>query len=88
VANPSTACPRFWPTVETETAQANGRSGDILHRGGRATTFMTIAATHHGIHQVKWVFNPNKIAALLHSRSRSSRRSHSRSHSHEAAFGT
>ncbi|MFJ3671162.1 sigma-70 family RNA polymerase sigma factor [Streptomyces sp. NPDC090106] len=69
VANLSTAYPRFWPTVEAERVEANGRGGVILHRGGRATTFMTVAATHRGIHQVMWVFNPAKIAALLRSRS-------------------
>ncbi|MGX1267944.1 RNA polymerase sigma-70 factor [Streptomyces phaeoluteigriseus] len=70
VANLSTAYPRFWPTVAVEPVAANGRSGILLHRDGRPATFMTIAATHRGIHQVMWVFNPAKIAAFLHSRSR------------------
>ncbi|WP_328843225.1 RNA polymerase sigma-70 factor [Streptomyces sp. NBC_00258] len=67
VANLSTAYPRFWPTVEVETVEANGRGGVVLYRDGRACTFMTVAATHRGIHQVMWVFNPSKIAALLRS---------------------
>ncbi|QIY66138.2 RNA polymerase sigma-70 factor [Streptomyces sp. RPA4-2] len=70
VANLSTAYPRFWPTVEVEPVEANGRSGILLHRDGRAATFMTIAATYRGIHQVLWVFNPSKIAAFIGSRSR------------------
>ncbi|MFI6254083.1 sigma-70 family RNA polymerase sigma factor [Streptomyces sp. NPDC051016] len=70
VANLSTAYPRFWPTVEAEPVEANGRSGVLLHRGGRPATFMTIAATCRGIHQVMWVFNPSKIAAFVDSRSR------------------
>jgi RNA polymerase sigma-70 factor (ECF subfamily) len=70
VANLSTANRRFWPTVEAEPVEANGRSGILLHRDGRPATFMTIAATHRGIHQVMWVFNPAKIAAFLDSRSR------------------
>jgi RNA polymerase sigma-70 factor, ECF subfamily len=70
VANLSTAHRRFWPTVEAEPVEANGRSGILLHRDGRPATFMTVAATHRGIHQVMWVFNPAKIAAFLDSRSR------------------
>ncbi|MFJ8357232.1 RNA polymerase sigma-70 factor [Streptomyces sp. NPDC093984] len=70
VANLSTANRRFWPTVEVEWAEANGRSGVILRRDGRPATFMTVAATHRGIHQVMWVFNPSKIAAFFDSRSR------------------
>ncbi|MER8047300.1 sigma-70 family RNA polymerase sigma factor [Streptomyces sp. NPDC094032] len=68
VANLSTAHPRFWPTVEVERVEANGRGGVLLYRDGRASTFMTVAATHRGIHQVMWVFSPGKIAALLRSR--------------------
>ncbi len=68
VANLSTAFPRFWPTVEVETVEANGRAGVVLYRDGRPATFMTVAATRRGIHQVMWVFSPNKMAALLRSR--------------------
>ncbi|MEV6176755.1 RNA polymerase sigma-70 factor [Streptomyces sp. NPDC052015] len=70
VANLSTAHPRFWPAVEVEPVEANGRSGVMLHRDGRPATFMTVAATCRGIHQVMWVFNPSKIAAFIASRSR------------------
>ena len=70
VANLSTAYPRFWPTVEVEPVEANGRSGILLHRDGRPATFMTVAATQRGIHQVMWVFNPSKIAAFFDSRHR------------------
>ncbi|MFF8572590.1 RNA polymerase sigma-70 factor [Streptomyces sp. NPDC015408] len=70
VANLSTAHPRFWPTVEAEPVEANGRGGILIHRDGRPATFMTVAATSRGIHQVMWVFNPAKIAAFLDSRTR------------------
>ncbi|MET8489001.1 RNA polymerase sigma-70 factor [Streptomyces tendae] len=70
VANLSTAHRRFWPTVETEPVEANGRGGILIHRDGRPATFMTVAATSRGIHQVMWVFNPDKIAAFLRSRTR------------------
>ncbi|MZE69993.1 RNA polymerase sigma-70 factor [Streptomyces sp. SID5789] len=70
VANLSTAHPRFWPTVEAEPVEANGRGGILIHRDGRPATFMTVAATSRGIHQVMWVFNPAKIAAFLNSRTR------------------
>ena len=70
VANLSTAHPRFWPTVEAEPVEANGRGGILIHRDGRPATFMTVAATSRGIHQVMWVFNPAKIAAFLGSRTR------------------
>ena len=71
VANLSTAHPRFWPTTEAVPVEANGRGGILLHRDGRPATFMTIAATSRGIHQVMWVFNPAKITAFLHSAGRS-----------------
>lgn len=32
VANLSTAHPRFWPTVEAEPVEANGRGGILIHR--------------------------------------------------------
>jgi RNA polymerase sigma-70 factor (ECF subfamily) len=70
VANLSTAFPRFWGEVEVRFVQANGRSGVMLHRDGRPSTFMTIAATSEGIHRVMWVFNPSKIAAFLNSPAR------------------
>ncbi|MBT2409011.1 RNA polymerase sigma-70 factor [Streptomyces sp. ISL-12] len=68
VANLSTAYPRFWPTVEVEPVVANGRGGVVLHRDGRPATFMTVAATRRGIHQVMWVFEPGKLAAYLATR--------------------
>ncbi|MGW0209409.1 sigma-70 family RNA polymerase sigma factor [Streptomyces sp. NPDC003233] len=70
VANLSTAYPRFWGEVEVRPVQANGRSGVLLSRHGRPSTFMTVAASRQGIHRVMWVFNPSKIAAFLDSRSR------------------
>ncbi|MFS4091029.1 sigma-70 family RNA polymerase sigma factor [Streptomyces sp. AF1A] len=70
VANLSTAYPRFWGEVEVRFVQANGRSGVMLHRDGRPTTFMTVAASREGIHRVMWVFNPSKITAFLDSGSR------------------
>ncbi|MFD8565466.1 RNA polymerase sigma-70 factor [Streptomyces sp. NPDC059639] len=70
VANLSTAFPRFWGQVEVRPVQANGRSGVLLYRDGRPSTFMTIAASGEGIHRVMWVFNPSKIAAFLGSPSR------------------
>ncbi|MFH8738372.1 RNA polymerase sigma-70 factor [Streptomyces sp. NBC_01003] len=70
VANLSTAYPRFWGEVEVRPVEANGRGGVLLHRDGRPSTFMTIAASGDGIHRVMWVFNPSKIAAFLDSRSR------------------
>ncbi|MEU3794264.1 sigma-70 family RNA polymerase sigma factor [Streptomyces fructofermentans] len=70
VANLSTAVPRFWSTVDARDVEANGRGGVLLYRSGRPSTFLTVAATRRGIHQVMWVFNPSKIAAFFESRSR------------------
>ncbi|MEV1023271.1 sigma-70 family RNA polymerase sigma factor [Streptomyces sp. NPDC050264] len=70
VANLSTAFPRFWGRVEVRPVHANGRGAVLLHRDGRPSVFMTIAASRRGVHQVMWVFNPSKIAAFLNSPSR------------------
>ncbi|MFD7281943.1 RNA polymerase sigma-70 factor [Streptomyces sp. NPDC059862] len=70
VANLATATRRFWGVVDVRPVEANGRSGVLLYRDGRPATFMTIAASQEGIHQVMWVFNPSKIAAFIDSRSR------------------
>ncbi|RMB84953.1 RNA polymerase sigma-70 factor [Streptomyces shenzhenensis] len=70
VANLSTACPRFWRGVHVRPVEANGRSGVLLHRDGRPRAFLTVAASHQGVHQVMWVFNPSKISAFIGSRSR------------------
>jgi RNA polymerase sigma-70 factor (ECF subfamily) len=70
VANLSTAYPRFWGEVEIQPVEANGRAGVVLHRDGRPSTFMTVAASREGVHRVMWVFNPAKIAAFFDSRSR------------------
>lgn len=71
VANLAMAYPRFWRGVDVEHVQANGRTGVMIHQDGRPTTFLTIAASHEGIHKVMWVFNPSKIATFLDSRLRS-----------------
>ncbi|WP_217214278.1 sigma-70 family RNA polymerase sigma factor [Streptomyces sp. AC550_RSS872] len=70
VANLATATRRFWSGVDVRHVEANGRDGILLYRDGRPTTFMTVAASPAGIHQLMWVFNPSKIAAFLGSRSR------------------
>ncbi|MFJ8027886.1 RNA polymerase sigma-70 factor [Streptomyces sp. NPDC096311] len=71
VANLATAYPRFWGSVGVEFVAANGRTGAMIYRDGEPSTFMTIAADREGIYKVMWVFNPQKIAAFLASRSRS-----------------
>ncbi|MGP4053139.1 RNA polymerase sigma-70 factor [Streptomyces sp. 2A115] len=73
VANLSTANSWFWPTADVRPVHANGRAGVMIYRDGQPTTFMTVAASREGIHQVMWVFTPSKIAAFLESRSRSAR---------------
>jgi RNA polymerase sigma-70 factor (ECF subfamily) len=70
VANLATVTPRFWHDAEVRPVEANGRSGVMIHRDGRPTTFLTIAASPEGIHHLMWVFNPSKITAFLDSRSR------------------
>ncbi|AVH61664.1 RNA polymerase sigma-70 factor [Streptomyces dengpaensis] len=62
---------RLWSEVDVQGIQANGRSAVMIHRDGRPTTFMTIAASQEGIYQLMWVFNPSKITTYLDSRSRS-----------------
>ncbi|MEV0638385.1 RNA polymerase sigma-70 factor [Streptomyces sp. NPDC050619] len=71
VANLSTAAPRFWPEADVRPVHANGRAGVMIYRDGQPTTFMTVAASHEGIHKVMWLFDPYKITAFLESRSRS-----------------
>lgn len=71
VANLATANPKFWRGADIRSVQANGRSAAMIHRDGRPTTFVAIAASKDGIHKLMWVFNPSKIAAFLDSRSRS-----------------
>ncbi|MFC8342835.1 sigma-70 family RNA polymerase sigma factor [Streptomyces sp. NPDC057280] len=59
-----------WRDTETEAVAANGRPGVLISREGRPFAFLTVVASQEGIHQVLWVFNPDKIAAFLGSRSR------------------
>ncbi|MFI5801016.1 RNA polymerase sigma-70 factor [Streptomyces sp. NPDC051677] len=61
---------QLWREAVPELVDANGSSGVLIHRDGRTLAFVTAAASKHGIHQVLWVFTPNKIAAFLDSRSR------------------
>lgn len=70
VANLATATRRFWSGADVRRVEANGRGGVLLYRGGSPATFMTLAASPAGIHQLMWVFNPSKIAAFLGSGSR------------------
>ncbi|GAA4084039.1 RNA polymerase sigma-70 factor [Streptomyces shaanxiensis] len=70
VANLATATRRFWGGVDVRHVMANGRGAVLLYRDGQPTTFMTLAASPAGIHQLMWVFNPSKIAAFLDSPSR------------------
>ncbi|SDM31952.1 RNA polymerase sigma-70 factor, ECF subfamily [Streptomyces sp. cf386] len=70
VANLATATRKFWSGADIRHVEANGRSGVLLYRDGTPTTFMTMAASPQGIHQVMWVFNPSKIAAFIDSGSR------------------
>ncbi|MGD1221521.1 RNA polymerase sigma-70 factor [Streptomyces krungchingensis] len=71
VANLATATQQFWHDAEVRAVQANGRHAVVIHRDGRPTLFLTIAASHQGIHQLMWVFSPSKIAAFFDSPSRS-----------------
>lgn len=73
VANLATATRRFWCGVDVRHVEANGRGGVLLYRDGRPSTFMTLAASREGIHQLMWVFTPGKIAAFLRSASRNTR---------------
>lgn len=70
VANLATATRRFWSGADVRRVEANGRGGVLLYRDGSPATFMTLAASPAGIHQLMWVFNPSKIAAFLGSGSR------------------
>ncbi|TXS43275.1 RNA polymerase sigma-70 factor [Streptomyces sp. uw30] len=73
VANLATATRRFWVGVEVRHVEANGRGGVLLYRDGRPSTFMTMAASREGVHQLMWVFNPSKIAAFVDSGLRNTR---------------
>lgn len=73
VANLATATRRFWRGADVRRVEANGRAGVLLHRDGRPSAFMTLAASREGIHQVMWVFDPSKIAAFLDSATRTTR---------------
>lgn len=79
VANLATAHRRFWQ-VDIQHVHANGRAGVLLYRDGEPATFLTVAASREGIHHVMWVLNPSKIAAFLHSRSRTGQVRHPRCH--------
>ncbi|MFJ9563934.1 RNA polymerase sigma-70 factor [Streptomyces fuscichromogenes] len=70
VANLATATPRFWRDADLRPVQVNGRTSMMIHRAGTPATILTVAASAEGIHRVMWVFNPDKIAAFLSSRSR------------------
>ncbi len=63
-------CPKLWREAEHQLVDANGQTGVVVHRDGHAMAFMTMAASKKGIHKSMWVFNPDKIAAFLDSRSR------------------
>ncbi|WP_051371164.1 RNA polymerase sigma-70 factor [Streptomyces sp. 142MFCol3.1] len=71
VANLATATHQFWRDAEVRAVQANGRHAVVIYRNGRPTTFLAIAASQRGIHQLMWVFSPSKIAAFFDSHSRS-----------------
>ncbi|MGY0055707.1 RNA polymerase sigma-70 factor [Streptomyces sp. LZ34] len=70
VANLATAYPRFWRGVDLRSVEANGRTGVMIYRAGEPTTLLTTAASREGIYQLMWLWNPDKIAAFLDSRSR------------------
>ncbi|MET9353155.1 sigma-70 family RNA polymerase sigma factor [Streptomyces sp. NPDC006617] len=61
---------RLWGEAEAELVDANGFTGVLVRREDRPVTFMTVAASKQGIHQVMWLFSPGKISAFLGSRSR------------------
>ncbi|WP_425264131.1 sigma factor-like helix-turn-helix DNA-binding protein [Streptomyces caeruleatus] len=70
VANLASATRGFWSGADVRHVEANGRDGVLLYRDGLPTTFMTMAASPAGIHQLMWVLEPGKIAAFLGSGSR------------------
>ncbi|MEU4896025.1 RNA polymerase sigma-70 factor [Streptomyces sp. NPDC044780] len=70
VANLSTSYPRFWRDVDLRLVDANGRTSLMIHRDGKPSAFVAIAASTEGIHKLMWVLSPSKIAAFLGSRSR------------------
>lgn len=61
---------QLWREAVPEPVDANGSSGVLVHRDGRTLAFVTVTASKQGIHQVLWVFAPDKISAFLDSRSR------------------
>ncbi|MFE2416461.1 RNA polymerase sigma-70 factor [Streptomyces hokutonensis] len=55
---------RFWREAEPEFVDANGSTGVVVRRDGRPLAFLTAAAAKDGIHQLLWVFAPDKLAAV------------------------
>ncbi|MFF7212533.1 RNA polymerase sigma-70 factor [Streptomyces sp. NPDC008238] len=70
VTNLVTANPGFWSGDDMRFLDANGLSGAMTFRNGKPLTFLNLAVSPEGIHQLMWVWSPDKIAAFLGSRSR------------------
>ncbi|MBZ3901231.1 sigma-70 family RNA polymerase sigma factor [Streptomyces griseiscabiei] len=63
---------RLWRDAEPRFVDANGGTGVLISRAGAPVAFLTLAASAEGVHQLMWVFSPDKIAAFLGSGTRSS----------------
>jgi RNA polymerase sigma-70 factor (ECF subfamily) len=62
--------PRFWGGTRTEWVEANGRPAVLIWVGDDLMALLTISASDDGIHQVRWLMNPTKLAAFARSLSR------------------
>jgi RNA polymerase sigma-70 factor (ECF subfamily) len=56
---------RFWMGVDVAWASMNGQAAALLSRDGAVFAVCTISASAEGIDRVLWVFNPDKLAAVL-----------------------
>ncbi|BBY26747.1 RNA polymerase sigma-70 factor [Mycolicibacterium sediminis] len=54
----------FWVDTSVTWLEANGRPSALIDRGGTPIAFLTVEASEHGIDQVLWVMNPDKLARL------------------------
>ena len=61
---------RFWPATRVDWVEANGTTGALISTDGTATALLTVRATDHGIDQIQWLMNPDKLAAFSRSSAR------------------
>ncbi|HEY2080635.1 MAG TPA: RNA polymerase sigma-70 factor [Streptosporangiaceae bacterium] len=54
----------FWDGIDVRWATTNGQTSAVLMRNGNEFCVLAVTASTEGIHQLLWMVNPEKIAAV------------------------